>query len=78
MIRQQFPALVFLTGDIGFACFPLGIQRVEILLQPVLCALAGVYGAADSFHGLRFFRPRNRGPLHSVPVIRFATAFREK
>lgn len=47
---QQFPALVFLAGDIGLTRFTLGIQRVEVLLQTVFRAFAGIDGTAKPAH----------------------------
>ena len=35
-LGQRGPALVLLTEDKGFAGFPLGIERVEVLLEAVL------------------------------------------
>jgi hypothetical protein len=46
-VWQHHPALVLLAGDVGGAGLPLGMERVELLLQPVLGALAGIDGAAD-------------------------------
>ncbi len=48
--------------------------KPKVLFQPVFGALAGVDGAAGPLHDLSFFKPKNRGPLHSAPVIRLATA----
>jgi hypothetical protein len=39
------PALMALTPDIGLAGLALGLEGVEILLQPLLGGLAGVDGA---------------------------------
>src|SRR5690606_16378709 len=41
------PPLGLLAGDVGLGRFPLGIQRVELLLEPLLGGLAGVDGTAD-------------------------------
>jgi hypothetical protein len=46
-IRNAHPSLVSLARDIGFRGFPLGVEAVELLLQPLVCGLAGVDGAAD-------------------------------
>ena len=45
--RQHDPALVLLAPDVGLAGLALGVQRVELLLQPLLGGLAGVDGAPD-------------------------------
>ena len=44
--RDEPPALVALARDVGLAGLALGVQRVEVLLQPLLGGLAGVDGAA--------------------------------
>jgi hypothetical protein len=40
------PALVLLARVIGLAGLALGIERVELLLEPLLARFAGVDGAA--------------------------------
>ena len=41
------PALVLLTRNIGFAGLPLGVEGVEVLLQPFFVGLARVYRTPD-------------------------------
>lgn len=41
-VAQADPALVLLAGDVCFARVALGVQRVELLLEALLRALAGV------------------------------------
>ena len=36
MVGDRLPTLLLLTGDEGLRCFPLGIKRVEFLLQSLL------------------------------------------
>ena len=42
VFRQAEPAVAFLTGNVIFAGFPLGIQTVELLFKPLFVAFAGV------------------------------------
>src|SRR6476659_1956887 len=67
-----------LTADIGLRGVILGIQRVEVLLKPVLGRHAGIDGAANRL-GRRVLhdltsdagcsrRPKNLGPFQRVPV----------
>ena len=42
LIAHQHPAFGALAGDIGFAGLALGVEAVELLLQPVLGRLAGI------------------------------------
>jgi len=46
-IRDAHPPFVSLARDIRLRGFPLGVEAVELLLQPLVCGLAGVDGAAD-------------------------------
>jgi hypothetical protein len=80
-VRQQHPAFGLLALHVGGAGLPLGMERVELLLEPVLGGLPGVDGAADRLHQdrpPRLARPKKRGPDHAVPVIRRATAESER
>ena len=52
------PALVTLALDEGLAGLALGIEGVEVLLQPLLRGLAGIDGTAG--HGLRAQRTGDR------------------
>ncbi len=67
--RQGLPPFALLRHDIRFAGFPLGIETVEGLLEPLFGALAGVDRAALFAHAHPSRRPKKRGPLHRVPVI---------
>ncbi len=61
-----------LAGDIGGAGLVLGVERVEVLIEPFVGRLPGVDGAADPrfAHGQAdLFRPKNRGPDHRAPVM---------
>ena len=42
------PAFVLLADDVGLAGLALGVEGVELLLQPILGGLARVDGAADN------------------------------
>ena len=46
-VGNQHPAFLPLAGDVGLAGLALGIEAVELLLQPFLAALAGVDRAAE-------------------------------
>jgi hypothetical protein len=81
---DEGPALRRLAAYIGFGGVMLGIERVEILLQPMLGGDPGIDGAANPFgrpmahdgRSMRPRRPKKRGPDHRVPVIAKATAER--
>ena len=71
---HQLPAFVSLTPYICLTRFPLGIEGVKGLVEPLLRRFTGVDGAAPRLagHGLvsaASFRPKNRGPDQRVPVI---------
>src|SRR5439155_14107355 len=55
---RQYPALVTLAADVGFAGFALRLERVELLLEPFLGGLTGVDGAALPAR----VTPRHRSP----------------
>ena len=83
LIADQHPALGALAGDVGLAGLALGVERVELLLQPFLGGLARVDRAAlfpdiDSRLGhvraLRFFSPKKTQPFQRVPVMARAMA----
>ncbi len=75
-----------LTADIGLGRFMLGIERVEVLFEPMIGRDPGVDRAANRLGGpglhvrtsagtlLR--TPKNLGPLQRVPVIAWATSDR--
>jgi hypothetical protein len=52
LIADQNPALGSLAGDVGLAGLSLGVQAVELLLQPFLGRLARVDGAALETDGI--------------------------
>jgi hypothetical protein len=72
--RNQLPAFMSLTDDVGFAGFPLSVERIEGLLEILFRGFAGVDGSADPGRiGHPFFLvPKNSGPDHWVPVISLA------
>ena len=47
LVADQHTTLRALAGDVGLACFALGVEAVDLLLQPFLGGLAGVDGAAE-------------------------------
>ena len=51
LIAHQHPAFGLLAGDIGLAGLPLGVEAVELLLEPFLARFAGVDGAAQAAGG---------------------------
>ena len=83
---DQSPAGMGLTLYIGRGSIVLGIQRVELLIEPMVGGDPGVDGAANRFDRRRLhdrasaasrsslsLRPKKRGPFHLVPVIAKAT-----
>src|SRR5215471_6641062 len=50
-VGQATPALVPLAGDIGLSGFALGVEAVELLLQPLVGGLPRVDGAAHRLQG---------------------------
>ncbi len=79
-LRQPHPAFRLLAGEIGSTSLVLGVKRVELLLQPLFRALAGVDSRADLLHASApalLLRSKNRGPDPVVPVICSAMADRE-
>ena len=84
---DQDPALMGLALDVGLGRLALGVERVEVLLQPVVGRDPGVDGAAQalalglgSSPGLPATEPgpspKKRGPLQRVPVMARATCDR--
>ena len=75
---QHQPAFRFLAGDVVLAGVALGVERIEVLLEPFIGGLAGVDRAAE-FPRRRHEKPRDDGnpknfhPFHCVPVIARAT-----
>ena len=87
-VRQTHPAGTLLTGNVGFGRFPLGVERIELLVQTFAGTLAGVDRAP---HGRRrcslrlfshamapsLFRPKKWYPFQCLPVIRLVTAVKD-
>src|SRR5258705_5332852 len=80
------PAGMGLAFDVGRGGLVLRVQRVELLVEPVLGGDTGIDRAANllhrrSLHGRTPIvdlsslsrRPKKRGPFHLVPVIAKAT-----
>ena len=65
------PSLARLRHDISGTGFPLGIEGIEVLVQPLLRRLAGIDRASESCLG---HRPKNLGPDQRAPVISRAMA----
>ena len=80
LIADQHPALGALAGHERLAGLALGVERVELLLQPFLGRFARVDRAALFAHrglharALRLFNPKNTQPFQRVPVIARAMA----
>jgi hypothetical protein len=82
LIAHQHPAFGALARHIGLAGFALGVQRVELLLQPFLGGFAGVDRAAQLANDIVFhadlpplrLSPKNTQPFHRVPVMARAMA----
>ena len=68
-----------LASDIGLRGIVLGIERVEVLLEPLVGRDAGIDRAANRFCGSGLHaetsflglsrRPKNLGPFQRVPVM---------
>ena len=72
-----------LALDVGLGGLALGVERVELLLQPMLGRDPGVDGAAQTLDARLFMlpgapsrRPKKRGPFQRVPVMARATSDR--
>src|SRR5262249_54315502 len=90
-VGQHRPAGMGLAMDVGFGGFPLGIERIEILVQTFLGAFARIDGAAQ-WRGRRRFRlarvghsfprfsvrPKKKCPEQCAPVTALATALSER
>jgi hypothetical protein len=80
---DQGPSRMGLTADVGLRGIMLGVERVEVLLEPMLGRHAGVDRAANRFGGSVLHgrasddglsrRPKNLGPFQREPVIAKAT-----
>jgi len=69
MSLDQPPPLTRLALDKCLACLALGVEGIEVLLQPFLGRLAGVDGAAPE-HGVSVFH--DRSPLSALSARRSA------
>src|SRR5262249_16425883 len=89
--RKRRPTGVGLTVDIGLGGFALGIERVEILVEPFFGALARVdrttnrrgrcrFRVAGAGHDLGPFvvSPKKKCPEQCAPVTALATALSER
>ena len=56
-VRKRDPSGMTLAYDIGLACLPLSIERIEFLLEPLVGRFAGVDRAADGEPGSRGINP---------------------
>src|SRR5258707_15101421 len=83
---HQGPAGMGLAFDIGGGSIVLRIQRVELLVEPVLSRAPRIDGAAARSDGWSLHdrasivdrsslsrKPKKRGPFHLVPVMAKAT-----
>ena len=72
-----------LAPDIGLRGVILGIERVEVLLKPLVSRDAGINRTTDGFRGSGLHtgdpfdglsrKPKNLGPFQRVPVMAKAT-----
>ena len=80
LVADRHPALGSLAGHERLAGLALGMQAIELLLEPFLGGFARVDRAAlfanRGFHAraLRLFSPKNTQPFQRVPVIARAMA----
>src|SRR5690606_3854268 len=86
LIADQHPALGPLAGNVCLAGLTLGVERIELLLQPFLGRFPGVDRAPQLADDLRFFRrlrhlrplwflrPKKVQPFQRVPVMARAMA----
>ena len=56
MLRQELPADLFLAVDIGLGRLALRLQRIEVLLKPLLGRFARIDGASNDGRSV-FCRP---------------------
>ena len=81
---DQGPAIMGLAADIGLRRLVLGIEGVELLVEPVFRRDSGIDRTADPLGGFghhagfsaRLRRPKKRGPDHRVPVMAKAISVR--
>ena len=79
-VLNGHPAFCALAHHKGQACFALGIDGVELLVQAFIRGHTAVDGAAFDGHfshaATMFFTPKNAGPDQCVPVMFLAIADR--
>jgi len=84
---DQAPALALLAFDERLARLALSMERIEVLLQPLLRGFARIDGTAlerrlsrarDALPLLTLFRPKKVGPDQRLPVIVRATSESER
>ena len=76
---DQGPAGMRLAANIGLRGIILGIERVEVLFEPLVIRHPAIYGAANAFCGAGRHcegpftglsrSPKNLGPFQRVPVM---------
>ena len=71
VVSHQGPALGALGGGIGHAAVPLGVEGVELAVEPLVGALAGVDGAAELLHRNGDWRLCTCAPAHA-PALPFS------
>ena len=64
-VRKRDPAGMTLAHDVGLARFPLGVERIELLLEALVGRFSGVDRAADDRPGSCEISPRHR-PLSDL------------
>ena len=79
MLIDEPPALAGLAMDVRCTGVELCLQRIELLVEPLVRAFARVDRAPPLTNRLllllaHFFTPKNAGPFQCVPVIALATA----
>src|SRR5262249_40248894 len=90
-LPQAGPASVGLALDVGFGGFALGVQRIEVLVQPLFGAFARVDGTTSRGRRKRFrlarrghwscpfvVSPKKKCPEQCEPVTALATALSER
>ena len=48
---KAYPAIAFLAGYVCLGRFPLGIERIEFLLETLVGGFTGINGTADGWYG---------------------------
>ena len=60
---ERDPSGMTLARDVGLTCFALGVERVELLLEPIIGRLPRVDRATENHAGLRAIRLSHARPL---------------